>query len=266
MHLQQPAIDVHGDIRARLGDVGVHADIQARPSLARSLPAGNGVEQVREPEQGIPIVHQPVEVDAAVALIVIAFRLVRPAARHLQRQALLAARALGADLQVGQDAGEGGDADAGADDEGVGEVVEALGGGAEGTVDGDADGGGVAIRSQGAQARRPVPVGFDVEVDGGADAGGDGEGVPLPGAEGGDLQEDVLAGLVLPEALAGDFGADFDGGEVEDFERGGKGEGGEEEAGGAFGEDEGGGEGEGVAEGRPVGDEEGDDGVHEEVG
>ncbi|GKT60596.1 hypothetical protein ColTof4_00723 [Colletotrichum tofieldiae] len=177
-----------------------------------------------------------------------------------------------AGLQVREDAREGGHADAGPHDDGVAEVVEALGRRAKGAVDAHVDLGGPRLPSQPAQPLRPVAVRLDVQLELPALADRNGKGVPLKGAEPRHLQEDVLAGLVLPDALARDGGGDLDRLAVEHLEGRLDLVEARADADGALDEDEQRREGEEVAEHGPlqqvrraVGHHEADDGVHEQV-
>ena len=119
-------------------------------------------------------------------------------------------------LEVCEDTAEGRHADARADDDRLVEVVESLGWGAVGAVNAD-----VREICEGAEFGGPVAVCLNVEFEGVVEALRDGEGVPLPAADLGDLQEDVLARSVGPEAQFGDFGFNHDGLFVEDLEGGG---------------------------------------------
>lgn len=196
-------VDVGGGVEIHfLREVGVNAEEFGPRARMRGGGLGlvfQAAEQSLEPFEGGGVLADPDEFDAAEAAGRVGPRAQVP--------------------DVLEDAGPGGDADAGADEDGDFVVEDVFGGGAVGSVDADVRHGLVVLQRDLVDARwveaveflglrgaapegvadvaRPVAdlahVNADVGVEG---AGGDGEGVPLGGADRGDVDEQPLPGFV----------------------------------------------------------------------
>ncbi|KAI6765283.1 hypothetical protein HG531_012382 [Fusarium graminearum] len=112
--------------------------------------------------------------------------------------------------EIGKDTRKWRDADTSSDDDGMVEVVEPLSRCTKGTVDANFDLRLSRITSKFTELSSPVAVSLDVQHHLVASTERHSEWMPLEEADFGNLQEDVLASLVLPETFTRDDCRDLD--------------------------------------------------------
>lgn len=69
MHLEEPSIHVRADVFAFLCHMRLYTDVEVLLLVFRYVPllaTADVVEQIRKPQQMVPVAHHPVKIDAAV--------------------------------------------------------------------------------------------------------------------------------------------------------------------------------------------------------